>query len=385
MSRVAALQSAPRPRARDWRGWRDRLLSAPRFQERLARLPVLRRLARSPARCLFDLCAGFVHSQVLYASVELGVLQALRAGPLSRTELQQRCALTPASARVLLEATDDLGLTETRRGGCHGLGLLGAALFGNAAVLRMIEHQPLFYADLAQPIALLRRTRADGALATHWGYAGHASRHTLSELQVDSYTSLMSQTQPLVAEDLLHAYDFARHRCVLDVGGGDGTFLCRLASHVPALQLMLFDLPAVAQLARARLSTAGLAQRCQIHGGDFLSEPLPAGADAISLVRVLHDHDDPAALLLLQAAHAALQPGGRLIIAEPMRALPGSVPSAAIYLSFYLLAMGQGRVRSVTELALLLQSAGFTDVQRHATAHPWQCGVLSAQPRAAAV
>ena len=54
----------------------------------------------------------------------------------------------------------------------------------------------------------------------------------------------MSRTQPLVAEDILDAYPFARHRCLLDVGGGEGAFLAAAAKRAPHLALRLFDLPA---------------------------------------------------------------------------------------------------------------------------------------------
>ena len=78
----------------------------------------------------------------------------------------------------------------------------------------------------------------------------------------------------------------------------------------PDLRLMLFDLPPVAERARARFAAAGLAGRAAAIGGDFLADPLPPGADVVSLVRVLHDHDDAAALAILRAARRAL-PAGR--------------------------------------------------------------------------
>jgi demethylspheroidene O-methyltransferase len=195
---------------------------------------------------------------------------------------------------------------------------------------------------------------------------------------VGGYTGLMSATQSLVAGDVLEAYAFGKHSCLLDVGGGDGMFLCSLAPRAPALRLMLFDLPAVAERARARLAAAGLGERSEVHGGDFTSAELPVGADVVSLLRVLHDHDDAEALALLCAVRRALQPGGRVVVAEPMRAVPGSLPAAETYLGFYLLAMGQGRVRSMQEIKSLLASAGFVRARVHRTERPWQCAVMSA-------
>jgi len=368
----------PRLSAASWRSWRDRLLADSRFQRWVTRVPLLRAIARRHAASLFDLCTGFIHSQVLYTSVRMGLLEALRAGALPLSELQRRCGLTEAHAALLLGATDALGLTEPRGPQQRGLGMLGAALLGNSAVLRMIEHQPLFYNDLGDPIGRLQGTAAPGELAQFWGYARHPTPGQLAARAVGGYTGLMSATQSLVAGDLLDAYAFRRHRCLLDVGGGDGMFLCAVAAQAPALRLMLFDLPAVAERASARLSAAGLDERSEVHGGDFSSAELPPGADVVSLLRVVHDHDDDAALSLLRAVRRALPPGGRVVIAEPMRAVPGSLPAAETYLGFYLLAMGQGRVRSSDEIKALLATAGFARARAHRTERPWQCAVMSA-------
>ena len=69
-----------------------------------------------------------------------------------------------------------------------------------------------------------------------------------------------------------------------------------------------------------------IATRIEVVGGDFLSGRLPHGADLVSLIRVLHDHDDDAALALLRAIRSALPPDGALLIAEPMSGTPGSEP-----------------------------------------------------------
>ncbi len=76
--------------------------------------------------------------------------------------------------------------------------------------------------------------------------------------------------------------------------------------------------------------------------GSFLFEPLPHGADVITLVAVVHDHDDAAVRILLKAAREALPPGGRLVLAEPMSGTPGAGPITDAYFGLYLLAMGSG-------------------------------------------
>jgi len=57
--------------------WRESLTARPRFRAWAARFPLTRPLARRRARELFDLCAGFVYSQVLAACVRLKLFEAL--------------------------------------------------------------------------------------------------------------------------------------------------------------------------------------------------------------------------------------------------------------------------------------------------------------------
>jgi demethylspheroidene O-methyltransferase len=145
----------------------------------------------------------------------------------------------------------------------------------------------------------------------------------------------------------------------LEVGGGEGAFLAAAGHRNPSLDLMLFDLPAVAERARARLEREGMGARASLYGGSFHTEDLPRGADVISLVRVVHDHDDAEVRALLRRAHAALPPGGTLLLAEPMSGTPGAEPIGEAYFGFYLLAMGRGRPRRMEELRAMLQEAGF--------------------------
>jgi hypothetical protein len=73
----------------------------------------------------------------------------------------------------------------------------------------------------------------------------------------------------IIAQEVLDSYPIHRHRCLLDVGGGEGVFLAAAATRALALRLMLLDLPAVAERARARLANAGLLERASIYGGNF--------------------------------------------------------------------------------------------------------------------
>ena len=196
-------------------------------------------------------------------------------------------------------------------------------------------------------------------MADYWPYAGDPDPAALGADAVRRYTDVMSASQALIAAEVLASWPLDGYRSLLDVGGGDGHFLRAVAARYPEPSLALFDLPAVIALAATRFAAAGLARRVRLTGGDFFREPLPAGADLITLVRVLHDHDDEAALAILRAVHAALPAGGTLLIAEPMAGTRGAEAVADAYFGFYLLAMGSGRARTPRELGRLAGAAGF--------------------------
>lgn len=364
-----------------WAVWRNRLIANPRFQRWAAGFPLTRFVARRRARATFDLVAGFVYSQVLQACVQLDLLAALRDTPRSLDGIARHCKLELDAARRLVEAAVALDLLEPRAGDRYGLGALGAQIDGNPAVLAMVRHHAMFYADLRDPVALLRGTAPSTQLAEYWPYASTADPSALTSERIAAYTRLMSASQSLIADEVLDAFPLRDVRALLDVGGGDGTFLAAVAARYPALSLALFDLPAVADLARVRLAAQGLDSRIDVFGGSFLSDALPADRDLISFVRVLHDHDDDRVLTALQAAARALRPGGRVLIAEPFAGARGAQTMGAAYFAFYLLAMGSGRARTPAELAQLLGAAGFEPPVEVPTRVPLQTGVLVARVR----
>jgi demethylspheroidene O-methyltransferase len=338
--------------------------------------PLTRPIAQRRARDAFDLCAGFVYSQVLYACVDLQLFDVLAERPQTLPVLARRLKLSEDRALRLLDAARALELVARQQDGRFVLGDLGAAIAGNPAILAMVAHHRLLYADLADPVGLLRGTRGETALARFWAYAGGAPSTGLDDARVRAYSALMSSSQSLVAGDILAAYDFGRHRRLLDIGGGQGTFVTAVAARVPALAFTVFDLPAVAERARERVAADGLAHRVAVQGGDFFADPLPAGADVATLVRVLHDHDDDRARALLAAARRALPPGGALVVAEPLAEAPGAAPMGAAYFGWYLLAMGQGRPRTGAEIATLMREAGFADAAQVLTRMPLQTGLV---------
>ena len=360
-----------------WRAFRNTCVSSPRFQRRAALFPLTRPTALRRARALFDLTAGFVYSQVLFACVKLDLFRRIGRDHLSTAEVASRLDLPVESADRLLRAAATLRLIERRDDGLWMLGDLGAAMLGAPGVHEMVEHHAALYADLADPVALLRSR--GGRISDFWAYSRNAAAGALTPEKVADYSALMAASQATFVEDVIAAYPFARHKRLVDVGGGEGQFIRAVARKAPALGLCVFDLPGVAALARERFAEDGLGERAEAVGGDFFADVIPP-ADLYSLIRVCFDHDDAPATRILRRVREAMPADGTLLIAETMAGTPGAEPVGDGYFGFYLLAMGSGRPRTAAELTALLQAAGFTRVREVRTARPMLVRILEARP-----
>ncbi len=358
------------------RRWMLELVASRGFQRWAAGFPATRGLARREGEALMGLVSGFVGSQALLALVELGVLDRLRDRPRTAAELAPVLGLAADRAAILLQAGVALRLLRRGRGGRYALARRGAALLGVPGLGAMIRHHHVLYRDLTDPVALLR-SEVDTELARFWPYVFGAAGPVAPEVAA-TYSDLMAESQELVAEETLRAVSLAEVGCLMDVGGGTGAFLSAVGRRWTGPRLMLFDLPEVVAGATARFARHGLAARAEIRPGSFRTDPLPRGADAISMVRVLYDHADSTVAALLSQAHAALPPGGRLLISEPMSG--GARPTMAgdVYFAFYTLAMRTGRCRSAEEIAQLCTDAGFSGVRAIPTVRPFLTSVVLA-------
>ena len=178
-----------------------------------------------------------------------------------------------------------------------------------------------------------------------------------------TYSDLMADSQRMVAKDTLSAVSLKDVEHLADIGGGSGAFLSEVALAYPELRLTLFDLPPVMPSAQERLAARGLEGRIDLVGGSFRDDPLPEGVDAISLIRVLYDHDDASVAALLAKVFDALPPGGRLVISEPMSGGAVPDPITDVYFAFYTLAMRTGRTRSAETIGKFCAGAGFESVK----------------------
>ncbi len=363
--------------------WLERLYASPRLYSFSLTNPFTRWVTRRRTQKLFDLMAGFVHTQVMLGCIRLDLFKMLHQAPADLQQIAARVNMpAPVLQRLLLSAVS-LGLLECRSQSRFGLGPLGVPLAKHDGIAAMIEHNHLLYADMQDPVGFLNNAW-QGDMAAYWPYAHDAQAASrAAQDKFSRYSDLMAASQGFVVEEILSSYFFDEHQCVLDVGAGKGRFACDMAAHAPHLKIKLFDLPPVLELAKNNVQQRGMSERMSFYPGSFLHDELPQGADLVTLVRVAHDHPDDVVKQLLHKIHAALPLGGVLLLAEPMAQTMSASQSgpaqADAYFHFYLLAMGAGRLRTPEELMRLMAEAGFGQIEHLPNAMPIHAQLIVAR------
>jgi hypothetical protein len=158
-------------------------------------------------------------------------------------------------------------------------------------------------------------------------------------------------------------YDWTTVRRVADIGGGTGSLIAEVLRRSPQLHGTLVDLPETATRARHYLAGLGLDGRCEVVGQSFF-EPLPPGADAYLLNRVIHDWDDAAASTILRRCAEAAGSTGRVLVIDSIGATGGD-PAAFAEMNLRMLVLTGGRERTIDDYSALAADAGLQIAKVH--------------------
>jgi hypothetical protein len=172
-----------------------------------------------------------------------------------------------------------------------------------------------------------------------------------------AFDSAMAAIADQIADVVLSAYDFARYRTIVDVGGGQGSFITRILQAFPGMHGILFDQPHVVEHAANRLFEAGVADRCEIIDGDFF-QSVPRDADAYILKWILHDWDDDNAIAILNSCRRAIASSGRLIVVEYLIG-ERNVGLEGKLMDLNMMVVTGGIERTREEYAAIFEAAGF--------------------------
>lgn len=214
-----------------------------------------------------------------------------------------------------------------------------------------------------------RRILTPGAL-THTLQTGRpALEHVLGEnlwtyltkhpTEYATFNRSMTSISLAHNETVAQACDLTGLHSLVDLGGGEGSFLSTLLLLRPEMKGTLFDIPPVIEKAQTLIAQAGLTDRCMCIAGDFL-QSVPEGRDAYFIKQVMHNWNSEDAQRILRNCRQAIVPTGKLFIIEYILPDPPSKPSPYLTLSVMLRQMFPGGYqRTEQQMRHLLDQTGF--------------------------
>lgn len=161
---------------------------------------------------------------------------------------------------------------------------------------------------------------------------------------------------------------FAHATCVVDVGGGTGTFAIPLAQRLPDARVVLTDLPDAVEGVRTFLDAHAHTGHIEVVAMDLFapSWPIPV-ADAIFFGNVMHIFDDATVATAVARSAEYLRPGGAIVLHELVWNEDRTGPLKTALFNATMRTHG-GRQRTVAELHAILEAAGYVDPFSHDTA-----------------
>ena len=304
---------------------------------------------------LWELLAGFIVTQAISSAVQLGVPDAIEDEAVGVTELAARTEADEESLYRLLRALAAEGVFEEVEPRRFAHTPLSQGLRDDApmsmrphAIMLGREH----YAAWSDAVQTFRT--GDPAFDRVHGssFFNYLAAHPDVEA---NFARAMASGAAGRAQALLE-FDWSGVGTVVDIGGGNGTALATVLAANPHLRGTLFDLPTVVSSAREVLEEAGVADRCEVVGGDFFTDVLPAG-DVYVLAQILHDWNDDGARAILRNCRRSLG-DGLLLLAEGILA-DGPGPDFGKLFDLHILMLAGGKERTEREWRTLLADEGF--------------------------
>ncbi|MGE7439255.1 methyltransferase [Kitasatospora sp. NPDC001175] len=309
----------------------------------------------SAARAAVDLLTGAWRAQAVHVATRLGLPDLIAAGRTTGAALAEATGTDTDALHRLLRLLVILGVLEG--GEPDG--------YRNSAVGDLLRDRPGSLRDLS----LLYGEEFYRA----WSGAEHALRTGRPAFEQEYGQSLIAylggnqeaagrfqramQGSNFFFERVPEVFDFAGRRLVVDIGGGSGQLLSTVLAAAPDAHGVLVDLPHVLPIARAHLAATVGEDRVRLVGQDMFEGPLPEGADAYLLSRVLGDWDEPACLRLLAEVRAVMRADSRLLVLERVVREDGTGPLAALW-DVHLLVVNGGRQRTLDEYHTLFGRSG---------------------------
>jgi hypothetical protein len=297
---------------------------------------------------------------LLAAVADLDLFEKLTPVPRTAAEVAAAAGCDLRAVTILLDALAAVGVI-VKQDEQYSISAELSPFLGLAhpqSVLAMLQHQ----ANCLRRWSRLPWTVRSG----HPDFPGEFPGPSIRGEEADkaSFIEAMHVVSRHVADPLIQEIHPGQVRCVLDLGGASGSWTLAWLKAEPQSRAIIFDLPHVIPLARARFATSPVADRVDLCAGDFHTDDLPKGADLAWVSAIIHQNSPAQNRALYHRIAAALDPRGwiyiRDIVMEPSRTEP---IAGALFAVNMLSATEHGNSYSLTEIQEDLQSAGFVDVQ----------------------
>jgi hypothetical protein len=301
---------------------------------------------------IFKVATGFMASKHLFIANEVGMFSALADGPLALHTIAERIGVPSRTLRIIADAMVVLGFLSRHDDVYENSAVVQSFLSGRGPT----DMRPFlrFWNALSYPTWLgLEASIRTGASATQGKTPTPEEERILSE-GIEAINAGGAQALP-------HAYDFAPHRKLLNIGGWYVSFLLPVLRHCPKLQATLVMLPQWFERAQAVLAAeSSLAPRVSVQEGDYLCDELPRSHDIFLVTNIAHHFSPEHNVDFLNRLKAYADPGTRLLYIDfwtDARHL--DPPFAALMAAEFQTLSGEGDVYSVDEARGWLAKAGW--------------------------
>jgi hypothetical protein len=224
-----------------------------------------------PGIALYQLAIGHYVSRALALAATLGLADALKDGPRDVTALARATGSHAPSLRRVLRLLVSVGVFEEQPDGRFALAPLGELLREDAPG-SMKASVTLFAGvgiqDSWKELEYCVRT-GEPAFKKDDPNADAFAMFAKDPAAAANFDKAMATFAPQTSAAIAAAYDFSAFGTLADLGVGNGALMTGILRANPRLRGIVFDLPHVAERARANLDAAGLSERCAVVAGSF--------------------------------------------------------------------------------------------------------------------
>jgi 3-hydroxy-5-methyl-1-naphthoate 3-O-methyltransferase len=304
---------------------------------------------------IMEMVWGFAPPLIAEAALHNGVFDAIDAGAKTAAQICEKTNTSPRGIAILLDGLVGIGLIH-RRGETFTLAPDTAAF--------LVHSKPAFVGGLMKHVSkqLINswlglsdcvRTGRPNRPVNQEGVGGEFFAQFVEDIFNMSFAAASAAAESLLKET--HG-DVS----VLDVAAGSGVWGIAMAKQGPAVKVTAVDWQNVIPVTRRVAGRHNVAEQFNYVEGDILQADFGQGHHIATLGHILHSEGEARSRQLLKRVHAAMAPGGTIVIGEFVadegRRSPG-VP--LIFAVNMLVNTDEGSTFTFKQIASWLKEAGF--------------------------